>query len=355
MDGKCKVLFFLPVYKKNPRTGGEIYNTKLINGLKERGVCLEVLTLDEVQKGKIYHKLKSYDGKISLLIYDTWLYRYLWSILPLIRFSCSYKLASFSQLCYWDNYKSFHSRSIHFLSTLLTILPAHLNIGVSQTVLKRDLGPFSNYKKKKVVYPGCLWAKKDFDLADCNASPLRIISVGNYTPRKGFHILVQAMGIIAKNNPDLLPHLRLHLVGNRSFSADYVKHLEDLIAKSNLDEYVFLDDWKTTEEISKLYTKSQLFAFASFSEGFGMVVLEAMLHGLPVLLGDFQVAPELLGPNPKAGSIVPGNSPKTFASEIIRYLQKKDKNELGQSSRQRGLEMAFSWEDVVSRFENIIK
>jgi glycosyltransferase involved in cell wall biosynthesis len=51
----------------------------------------------------------------------------------------------------------------------------------------------------------------------------------------------------------------------------------------------------TAQQLSALYARARIFAFPSLDEGFGMPVLEAMSHGLPVITSRTSAMPEVAG------------------------------------------------------------
>jgi len=354
-------IFLLPAFPDHPRTGGEVYNRHLVDGLRVRGMTVEVLVLPGINRqpffagGRaLYRMLMEQRGKAPVVVYDTWLYRWLWPVMALVRLRAPFRLISFSQLCYWDTYASFLPRARHRLLTWAALLPAHRQVAVSRRMLRDDLGPFFSRRRGRVIYPGCDWANADVPRADTGRMPAQIVSVANYGERKGFHVLVEALSSVARRDPELAGRLTLRLLGNLEFDPAYVARLREQIAKAGLADRVILDGWKSREELSQLLGESQLFAFASTSEGFGMVVAEAMLHGLPVLLSDFTVAPELLGGDMEAGYIVPKTDAEGFAGAICDYFTRRDRAKMGVHARARAKALVSSWEEVTEQFERVI-
>jgi glycosyltransferase involved in cell wall biosynthesis len=85
-----------------------------------------------------------------------------------------------------------------------------------------------------------------------------------------------------------------------------------------------------------------------------MVVAEAMLHGLPVLLSDFNVAPELLGGDQDAGYIVGKTDADGFAAAICDYFTRRDRTRMGIHAQSRAKALVSSWGRVAEQFERII-
>lgn len=101
-----------------------------------------------------------------------------------------------------------------------------------------------------------------------------IISIGRLVKRKGFEFLIEAMNKIQN------PNIKLLLVGD----GPEKKQIQQLIKKYNLDNRVKLLGKVSTEEKYKLLLLSEIFVLPSLHEGFGIVILEAMSVGLPVIV-----------------------------------------------------------------------
>ncbi len=357
-------LFILPSFPPVPKTGGEIYHRKVIDGLIRNGWDVEVAALDNMLSGRSIHDpanrrtasqslcalLENHEPRNTVVIYDSWLYRF---IRPAAwRFRRAFRLVSLSQLCYWDTYRSLHSRLKHRLLTLLALYPADMRIGVSRAVLSADIGRSSS--RSRVIYPGCDYAGRELGQADCTRMPAQILSVGNYGPRKGFHVLVSALAEVFVLNPDLRGMITLRCAGNLDFDRSYVQHLRSMVRELSLEDAVIIDSWKDREQLSSLFSQSQLFMLASESEGFGMVVLEAMLHGLPVVINHFMTAEELIGRDGGAGWTVRGNNPQGFTRALLKYFTESDRNAMGRSAQRRARETAQEWDAVCRQFAEVI-
>jgi glycosyltransferase involved in cell wall biosynthesis len=99
------------------------------------------------------------------------------------------------------------------------------------------------------------------------------ISTGNLIHRKGFDCLIKAFSI---NN---LPKSRLLIIGEGPKKKNLQKQIDTL----NLSNQIILVGKKTRLEINELFSKSDVFVLASRSETFGVVYIEAMAAGLPVI------------------------------------------------------------------------
>jgi glycosyltransferase involved in cell wall biosynthesis len=106
---------------------------------------------------------------------------------------------------------------------------------------------------------------------------IRLLSVGSLVHRKGFDLLINALGS--------LRHLpwRLNIVGDDQRSPDVTKEIERLIAAHELSDRIAILGAQPTEVLNKEYQQADVFVLASRYEGYGMAYAEALAWGLPVI------------------------------------------------------------------------
>ena len=162
-----------------------------------------------------------------------------------------------------------------------------------------------------------------------------IISVGSFTPAKGMDLLVEAFGRIAPRYPDW----KLSLYGS---GQDY-ELLKDLISKYHIEEQVSLHE--PVLNIGEKMVESSIYAFPSRSDGFGLVLTEAMECGLPCVAFDCECGPrEILTKD--TGILVPPQNIDEFGRALAKLM---DSEELRQ-------QMGYAATKEVTRFyvENIM-
>lgn len=104
-----------------------------------------------------------------------------------------------------------------------------------------------------------------------------ITNVGRVTGRtKRQHLLVEAFSLIAKDYPDW----EVDIWGD-TYDKAYVTTLKQLIKKRNLQQQVHLRG--TTKDMASVWEKTDIFAFPSHHEGFGLALAEAMSAGIPAV------------------------------------------------------------------------
>lgn len=107
-----------------------------------------------------------------------------------------------------------------------------------------------------------------------------VLSVGRLRPEKGFDILIEAWTYVQTQYPDW----QLVIVGSGDHQTQLIQHIQDL----NLSDTVHIHP--ATQDLTPYYQTASIYALSSRSEGFGMVLLEAMAFGLPI------VATQCIGP-----------------------------------------------------------
>jgi len=96
------------------------------------------------------------------------------------------------------------------------------------------------------------------------------------------------------------------------------------------------------KELLALYRRATVFCFPSVDDGFGLVVLEAMAHGLPVIVTPHVGAADVVRSGVD-GFIVPIRDPEALAERIEFFYRNRDAVEtLGRNARERA--QAYSWD-----------
>lgn len=118
-----------------------------------------------------------------------------------------------------------------------------------------------------------------------------IICVGRLTPQKRFDRLIDAFSLIATRYPDWY----ITIFGE----GEDKEKLQKQIAVKNLDNRIFLNP--PTKDIYSHYSSSQFFVLSSDFEGFGLVIVEAMACGIPIVATDCPYGPSEIIEDRKTG------------------------------------------------------
>lgn len=117
-----------------------------------------------------------------------------------------------------------------------------------------------------------------------NLENKQIISIGRLTKQKGFDYLIEAFSIFSKKNPDWT----LKIVGDGELRDE----LNILISRNNLINKVELVGSVKGKDIMPLLFESSMFVMSSRYEGLPMVLLEAMICGVPPISFDCPYGPK---------------------------------------------------------------
>ncbi len=125
-----------------------------------------------------------------------------------------------------------------------------------------------------------------------NLSRPYILYVGIRAKNKNVVSVVKAFNLLVKRHKDL-PH-KLVFVG-RPYNLDIDKEIIEFCTLNKINERVVLMSYLPDEDIPAIYSAADVFVFASFYEGFGMPVLEAISCGVPVAVSNSSSLPEVVG------------------------------------------------------------
>ncbi|HET9716028.1 MAG TPA: glycosyltransferase family 4 protein [Pseudolabrys sp.] len=167
---------------------------------------------------------------------------------------------------------------------------------------------------------------------------VRILSVGAIVPRKGFDVLITALGAIRE-----LPW-RIVIAGDRTRHPETAARLDDQIARLELGERVILEGAVASSRLQQLYLDSDLFALASRYEGYGMAYGEAVAHGLPVIGTRVGAAADLVPPG--AGILVSPEDPVSFAQALRRLIENPNERSRAAAAARAAAEKLPKWEEA---------
>lgn len=114
----------------------------------------------------------------------------------------------------------------------------------------------------------------------------RFLAVGRFSRQhKGFDLLINAFSLFAHNNSEW----GLDIVGEGREEKLY----KELIHENQIEDRIIIHPF--TNHIQDYYSNAQIYVLSSRWEGFGLVLVEAMAHGLPVISSDLPTSLEIMG------------------------------------------------------------
>lgn len=143
------------------------------------------------------------------------------------------------------------------------------------------------------------------------AQPPLFLSVGILCARKGHDVLIEALARLAAQDWQAV------IVGMTHDSAVEAA-LRAQIATSGLRGRVHLAGQIPPADLDRLFRQAHVFALATRYEGYGMVLAEALLHGLPVVSCHVGAVPQTLPEGTRL--LTPPDDPAAFAGALERLL-----------------------------------
>ncbi len=139
----------------------------------------------------------------------------------------------------------------------------------------------------------------------------RVLSLGRLDAQKGHDMLIDAWRLIARR----FPTWTLEIYGQ----GEWYKKLQAQIINYNLQEKIILKG--IVCNVEKVYCESSIFVLSSRYEGFGMVLIEAMSCGLPVVSFDCEHGPREIINDEHDGFLVEPNNIEMLADKICFLME----------------------------------
>ena len=157
----------------------------------------------------------------------------------------------------------------------------------------------------------------------CKLRPNSIGFCGRIVEEKGIDVLLKAFEIVKKE----IPSAELRIAGDYKNVAggSIYKELIEYVNEHNIEDVKFLGKIKE-EELPKFYSELGVFTLPSINslEAYGLVQLEAMICGVPVVASDLPGVRTIVK-NTKMGLIAKRKDEKDLAKKLIEVLKNRDK------------------------------
>lgn len=172
-----------------------------------------------------------------------------------------------------------------------------------------------------------------------NSSPI-YLTVGGIEPRKNSIRLLQAFAQVLKDSPNA----QLLIVGGATLF-DYQAYQDEFFGLAHqleieIGRSLVLPGMILNSELPALYRIADAFVFPSVKEGWGLVVLEAIASGLPVITSNYPPFTEFLAQN--HALLVDPNSPDAIAQAMHSIVQPTTSLSLVQQSQ--SVLATYTWE-----------
>ena len=151
---------------------------------------------------------------------------------------------------------------------------------------------------------------KNFSLLTSN----RIVTIGRYSYEKGYDVLLKIWSIVEKKCNNW--QLDIFAMGDPT---PYVKMMDDLSIdkkRCHLNSSII--------NVEEVYLNSSILVQPSRTEGFGLVLVEAMACGVPVVSFDCENGPRSIITDGEDGFLIPPFDIEAFAEKVLLLIQDED-------------------------------
>lgn len=329
----------------NTLTGGYIYNKYIVDGLLLKNYKVSVISL----KGNFPHPtqedLEKCDKILSnltgdeFLIIDSLILGAIPDLIPKIK------------------------------KTIITVGLIHLPISIDITGVKKPelsyaekqameltnkLVVTSHFTKNILLQSGLTIEKisviepgiEDYPVKNSYPEkPYNLLCIANYTRSKNHDLLIKSLNQLKEYSWEM------NFYGNTT-DIEYFTEIKSLIKKFGLSNRIFLNGPLEREKISEVYLNSDLFILPSKFETYGMVLTEALAHGIPVITtssgGIPYTVPSSMGLFAREGTV------ENFKLLIEKTLTENLTYKYLTATASSFYKQAQKWEKSVDSFEKIL-
>lgn len=179
-----------------------------------------------------------------------------------------------------------------------------------------------------------------------NDGTFLIGNVKTLSPKYGIDVLIKAFAIVRKNNPGR--RIKLMIVGDGPCRKEY----EDMASDLGVTEDVIFVGKVPNDRLQWYYNSFSVSVSLSRSESFGVVAVEAMACGCPVVTSDAEGFTEVVSDN-VTGYIVPKDNPEAAAAAVQKFM---DNPELREAMGKNGIarvQRLYEWKDCILKMINV--
>src|SRR5579871_4701270 len=203
--------------------------------------------------------------------------------------------------------------------------------------------------KVDVVYNGVDPAKFEFDWSDADRAAHRaklalpeekiVLYVGRFVREKGIHVLLNAASAVLAEEPNT----KFLIVGG-----GHRERFEKFVHWAGLQEKVLFTGFMANRSLHQLYRCADVAVFPSLYEPFGIVALEGMAAGAPVVASDAGGLKEVVL-HDVTGTLSFANNPESLGWAILHVLRNPSRaHQLAEAAKKR-LAIDFDWSHLADQ------
>lgn len=195
----------------------------------------------------------------------------------------------------------------------------------------------------------CIYIPNTIDEIPSEKSKLtekRLISIGRLAKEKGYIDLLN----ISKSIFNKYPDWHLDIIGD----GDEKENLINYIKENNLSKYITLHGFKNTEYINNILAKSSIYLMTSFTESFGIVLLEASSFGIPLIAFDSAEGAKEIINDGLNGYLIPNRDKNAYLNKLEKLINDYNlRIKMGQEARKKAFQ--YTPKEVMTLWNKILK
>ncbi len=218
-----------------------------------------------------------------------------------------------------------------------------------------ELANYLDIKEKSVVIPNGIDTidfknlpnKGGFvDTFKIQESSFKILFLGRVVWKKGLDILLTSLPSIIKK----IPNVSLIIAGPDN--ENYKKDLTDIINSNGINSYVKFIGMLNREKVKQAYVNADIFILPSYSENYGITIVESLVCGCPVIISkNVNIHKEITYNN--LGQVIDCD-PKDISDAVINYFNRSDDYKIKHRAYIRDYALQkYDWENAIKKFSNL--
>jgi glycosyltransferase involved in cell wall biosynthesis len=257
-------------------TGGYLYNTHIINGLKKKGYTVVIVGADWPWKD-IDSLEKVCRKQLKNLPHGSWVVIDSLVLAPLHKivqeFGVSLKFLGLMHLpVSYDILSGVHGKlggnellALHHICRVVVTgrftYDLLCNAGVNPARIRIAEPGTEHFPRKRHYKP----------------VPSQLLCIANYSAIKAQDVLIRALFSLRDRD------WTLHLFGNMDSDKEYAAAIRTLIQQLEMEQRIIMHGIVKRHELSEVFLAADLFVMPSLFESFGMALTESLAHGIPVV------------------------------------------------------------------------
>ena len=335
------------------RTGGEQYDARLIQAAKAAGLDVQQLTWSDAMSDvllrlpvlwRLAHLWRSFRLTLKIwrtsgdVLIDVW-------AAPYVQFWATHTSRHIILMVHHlrgeleqdEKLKTAEKTLIQAASRILTVSQSSKRQIQAHLRDKHD-APIA------IIPPG--FTPPEFTVKDKPSSDkVSLLFVGHLTRAKGVLDLLQAVASLHVSQT-----WQLHIVGSTSAEPETKQQLQAIIKKHHLQDQVKLHGRVSNEDLAHLYADADVFVLPSYWEGYGIVFLEAMYVGLPVVATTAGAIPEVVQ-HGETGLLVEAGDIGALQAALAMLITSPEQRHIYAQQAQQLAKQAPDWQAVEKKFQ----